>query len=344
MPLSALLNSEMVYAFNFTPLDWHALRSRVKELHHPCCDAGVVLKRSYLGTQFFAHARKGVCVTGPETMQHLQAKDVIAKAAIEAGWKAETEVQGKTPAGEAWIADVLVTRGNVKLAFEVQLTQQPIEVTQARQTRYEVSGIRGLWFMRRGTRKDLPRPSKMLPIFSLESTPEGFNVAIDWTYSFSRPEHWVPLDRFVTGALSKRLIWRPFEGKTVPVIRRVYRRQCLTCHKWNALPCECSVNNQFSFNPDPVFQHSQDLMEALYPTTDRQRYVIAEMKTGGELLWMTCRHCGASLMDWTKAPFHKKSVQLPTIQVMLTAGMLDAMENPYATNFWAFNHEPAQQP
>lgn len=132
MPLSALLASEPIYAFNFPPDAWKELRSRASELRFPCCDAGVVLKRSHIGTQFFAHARKGVCVTGPESMAHLQAKDAIARAAIAAGWKAETEVRGRSPAGEDWVADVQVTRGNVKLAFEVQLTRQSEEVNVAR--------------------------------------------------------------------------------------------------------------------------------------------------------------------------------------------------------------------
>jgi Competence protein CoiA-like family len=77
----------------------------------PCCQAAVVLKKSSLGTQFFAHQRTGACSTQPESREHLLAKDVIARAAIAAGWNAVTESRDAAQPS-AWMADVLCTQPN----------------------------------------------------------------------------------------------------------------------------------------------------------------------------------------------------------------------------------------
>lgn len=342
MPLSSLFAGETIYAFNFTPAAWKGLRSQAKDLRFPCCDAGVILKTSHVGTQFFAHARKGVCVTAPESQDHLAAKDVIARTAIAAGWEAETEVRGTTPAGEAWTADVMVTRGSAKLAFEVQLARQPDDVTRARQARYTASGVRALWLMRQPARVELPRPSKSLPLFRIESTPDGFQVGIDWAYSFSRPALWVPLDKFVTGALNKHLVWRPLEGQIVSVTRDVRRRTCFMCGSWNAIPGHAQINKSLSFNQLDAMNRLPGLMEILYPENDRLRYQIAGMKAGGPSCWVSCCKCGGNLVDpprsapsWRTSP-RAPNRTLPPIKITLTGDVLDALNKSYVTDLWGW--------
>jgi competence CoiA-like predicted nuclease len=109
----------------------------------------VVLKRSSLGTHFFAHQRTGACNTEPESREHLLAKETTARAALSVGWNATTE--SRDPAEPpAWIADVLCTRAKkpAKIAFEIQWTRQTHAETERRQTAYASAGVRGLWLMR----------------------------------------------------------------------------------------------------------------------------------------------------------------------------------------------------
>lgn len=329
MPLSALIDAEPIYAFNFTPEAWTDLRSRAKDLRFPCCDAGVVLKRSPLGTQFFAHARRGNCATAPETAEHLQAKDMIARAAIDAGWKAETEVRGKSPAGEDWIADVLVTRGTVKLAFEVQWSRQSDEETRARQARYEASGVRALWLMKQ---KDIPSPSKALPAFLLQKMDDGFCVAVDWDPFFHFANQRYSLGRFVQGALGRQLIWRPMAGKAVPLTWRVRRRTCEVCNAWNQIPVWGSLRESTSIVPQQLLGKPEFLIDALLPAEFRRRHQIARIDYRGQIIYESCWRCGASLMDLRY--LYGTELDLPTCHVTLSSEILDALGDRRAFDHW----------
>ncbi|MBK9340609.1 MAG: hypothetical protein IPN04_08360 [Rhodoferax sp.] len=130
-----------------------------------CCGSRVVLKKSSLGTQFFAHSKKGVCITAPESVEHLFAKSQVATSLIGTDWSARTEVTGKSPMGEQWIADVLLNAGSKKVAIEIQWSPQDQEETQRRQKRYKDSGIRGLWLFRKPTNL---LSEKHTPTFLLE--------------------------------------------------------------------------------------------------------------------------------------------------------------------------------
>lgn len=329
MPLSSILADEPIYAFNYSPEDWQLLRARASQLRFPCCDAGVVLKRSSLGTQFFAHARKGVCVTGPETMDHLQAKDIIARAAIAAGWKAETEVRGKSPAGEDWIADVLVTRGTVKLAFEVQWSRQSAEESLARQVRYEASCVRALWLMRQ---KDIPMPSKALPAFLLQKTDDGFCVAVDWDPFFHFANQCYSLDRFVRGVLRRQLIWRPLAGKAVPLTWRVRRRTCEVCNALNHIPVRGALRESTSIAPQQLLGKPEFLIDALLPADFCRRHQVAKFDISGEIFYESCRSCGASLMD--QRYLYGKVLDLPAFNVTLSSEILDALGDQRAFDCW----------
>jgi competence protein CoiA len=100
-------------SFDLVDEQWRALaleNRKARSLKMPCCGSQVVLKRSHLGTQFFAHKAVGDCATGPETEAHLQLKKTVVDAARANGWAAATEVPGISPSGEQWTADVLAQK------------------------------------------------------------------------------------------------------------------------------------------------------------------------------------------------------------------------------------------
>lgn len=123
MPLSCMSPNGLKYAFRHDAASWEALAAKNRKESHlstECCGHRVVLKRSPLGTQFFAHQRRSACNFQPESKEHLLAKDTIARAAQSIGWNAETEARSLERLPE-WIADVLCSRADrvVRVAFEV---------------------------------------------------------------------------------------------------------------------------------------------------------------------------------------------------------------------------------
>lgn len=153
MPLRCLDDdARSLDAMALTTPEWVALTAtnrHVRHLRMHCCASLVVLKTSRLGTRFFAHHVLGGCASGDESAEHLHLKALAIAAARAAGWEAEAEAGGATPAGEPWRADVLATRGRHRVAVEVQWSGQANAETARRQTRYAASGVRGLWLFRR---------------------------------------------------------------------------------------------------------------------------------------------------------------------------------------------------
>jgi competence CoiA-like predicted nuclease len=137
--------------FDLSPDEWRALEAEnraARQLGLPCCSSRAVLKRSNLGTQFFAHKAASDCSTAPETETHLRLKRMVVEAARAHGWDAETEVVGVAPSGERWKADVLARDGRHVVAVEIQWSAQTVEEARRRQARYASSGVRCLWLLR----------------------------------------------------------------------------------------------------------------------------------------------------------------------------------------------------
>lgn len=171
MPLTALVNQKLVVAPLLTDEEWTSLTAEAKakkvDVILPCCYAPGHLRVSKLGTRHFFHHRRGECTTAPETVEHMKAKEEVALACRDAGWGVATEA-----AGDGWRADVLATRGNAKIAFEIQWSAQSFEETEHRQERYRQAGIRGCWLFRKLPR-DLLSPCNEVPAFEVSMGENG---------------------------------------------------------------------------------------------------------------------------------------------------------------------------
>ncbi|WP_292391713.1 competence protein CoiA family protein [Mesorhizobium sp.] len=213
MPLRCLLpGDQSIHAFDLRAQEWAELRSENRRTHHlrmPCCAARVVMKVSPRGQQFFAHQPRGICITAPETEEHLFLKGLAVEAARKAGWTASTEVRGSSPTGEEWTADVLATKGNHRVAVEIQWSRQTAQETMRRQQRYRQSGVRSLWLIRKlgfPISKDLPA------VFVGGDKQRGFEARIpNGTRQNKRdlddPKNWrqrVPMASFLQAAFERR--------------------------------------------------------------------------------------------------------------------------------------------
>src|SRR5262245_17087096 len=70
MPLRCLdpPRGKSIHSFDLHDDEWQALKLENRTARHlrmPCCESPVVLKRSRLGTRFFAHMKRGNCATAP---------------------------------------------------------------------------------------------------------------------------------------------------------------------------------------------------------------------------------------------------------------------------------------
>ena len=201
MPLRALQGETNVLAYEKTAVEWEEIKQtyREKDLRMPCCSTIAIPKTSHLGNHFFSHHTKGNCASAGESLKHIYIKTLIAKAAIDVGWRAITEFRGTSPSGSQWVADVYCTKGDEARVIEVQLSGQTPEEFNRRQRMYVESGVKSLWLASRFNRNRL-EPSLDLPVFELEMISDR-SVPMIKEFEVSLPE-------FVNLALSGRLRWK----------------------------------------------------------------------------------------------------------------------------------------
>lgn len=225
MPLRAFADREKeVIAPFLTDDEWYileaAVRTKKSVIFLPCCQNTAYLRTSKLGTRHFVHKRKSGCDWVPETVSHLMAKSEIALACKNVGYDVSTEVSGSD-----WRADVLATKKLIKVAFEVQLSNQTMEDTWERQDRYESDGIRGCWFFSK-LPTDSDYANRDLPLFKLlVNTNKEFTVALNgksFTLSF-----------FVESLLQKRICFcKTMRIKQKQSVRVVFfETKCWKCGK-----------------------------------------------------------------------------------------------------------------
>lgn len=205
-----------IQAFDLTGEQWEQLKAENRECHHlrmPCCPSEVVLKKSRRGTRFFAHAKIGPCLTADESEEHRFLKTLVVEVARECGWTAETEVSGSTRSGEQWRADVLATKGNARVAIEIQWSGQVDDETFRRQERYRECGVRGLWLLRQ---PGFPVSHELPAVCIGGSIEAGFHALLPYPWRrMTRNDRttmtgWkvvAPMREFIKAAFNRRLRW-----------------------------------------------------------------------------------------------------------------------------------------
>lgn len=147
MPLKAILDGKEIIGELMDYQEWKDLKKAVKDgsvkLTTACCGVECYARERH-GTRHFVHKHVGNCSTEGETMEHLLLKARILRGCRNAGYDVDAEVNG-----DGWRADVLATKGKIKVAFEVQWSPQTYEETVERQKKYEDSHVRGVWLFRK---------------------------------------------------------------------------------------------------------------------------------------------------------------------------------------------------
>ena len=239
MPLSCKYGENTLFSFDFDAAGWAGLKASnasEKNLRMTCCDEHVTLKTSKLGTQFFAHKRRGECTSAAETAEHLFVKACIAKAIRGTGWEVNTEQSGQAPDGSVWVADVMASRGAHRIAFEMQWSAQSSDETARRQEQYRSSGVRGLWLFRHPSAVQVSKDIPSLHVeVQLDPPSAWVSIPRETTYGSKKMDYqWGPrieLGRFVRGCLARKFIWAPGIDQAVPLDIFTADQACWRCKK-----------------------------------------------------------------------------------------------------------------
>lgn len=368
MPLKCLNFGEPIFSFDIQPEEWEILRDQnalTRSLRMPCCDAGVVLKTSKLGTRYFAHARKGPCTTASESAEHILAKSVIAEAVKRAGWPVETEHFGVTSSGEIWIADVLARSSRTRqIAFEVQWSRQTEEETLRRQAKYAEAGVRCMWLMRQ---HDLPK-GQQIPAFRLvfDATKTKFTIKIPSVLHSiymsvcdkDEPQYWsqsIELGRFIEGALQGKLKFRPALNKTLPLEVDAAAISCWRCKKptriitgltflsERVLPGCANVHTSiYSFDE---IENGQQILASLLPNSLLKQYHIGRLKsrysTTSKTSYLSngCAHCDAIMGRFYDHEVAWDSQPIFEVEAYLDGQWATQLKHIESLDVWWFEEE-----
>jgi competence CoiA-like predicted nuclease len=176
LPIRAIIDGSDVHAYEYSDEAWSEFKTLYKTLSPlmPCCETPAIPKTSKLGNFFFAHQKKGRCLSEPESAEHIFLKSLIARAAINAGWSVIAECHGTSAFDEKWVADVLCKKGKVSVALEVQLSPITYSDLLARTERYRRSNVRVAWFADALKFRDWKSKSnKSLPLFGISQLASG---------------------------------------------------------------------------------------------------------------------------------------------------------------------------
>ena len=125
-------------------------------------------------------------------MEHLRLKALVAQAAAAADWTVAVE-----HVAQGWVADVLASSAQMRVAFEVQWSRQSLADYERRQARYADDGVRGVWLVRAPPALYLPNPG--LPLFVVREWQRAPAVVMSGRA--------FPVDQAVRLLLAGRCVW-----------------------------------------------------------------------------------------------------------------------------------------
>lgn len=279
MSLRCISGDQELLSIDFNAEGWEELRARNRKdrvLKMVCCGAEVTLRKTKLGTQYFAHSRKEGCEADTDTAEVMLARGVIAKAVRRAGWNVSVETAGALGSQDGWTLDVLANReGGKPVAFKVQWGRLSLDEVARYQALSQAAGIRTLWLMRQ---QSIP-VGKATPAFRLSHDAEANMCVVSLpgpnyhpAFASSKrsknndgPNYWrqdVELDRFVQGALAGKLRFAPQVGRTLPLDVCVAYTECWRCKKPTGLVID------LCFAASRVLQGAADVTADIYDFDD----------------------------------------------------------------------------
>lgn len=332
MPLVATVEGVRRVSSLLTDDEWVALKKDVQakraRLILRCGQPGH-LKSTRKGTRFFAHnpGSGHECESTGETQQHLRAKDIIVRAAVAAGWDAEPEVRG-----DGWVADVLATKGTVRLAFEVQWSNQNDADYERRQDRYRRDGVRGAWFVRHEA--SIPGvPSADIPLFRLAEDGDDMVAVVG--------DQQRPLADAVALLLSGKVKHREYVSTGQPVELRVrgHKNDCWKCQAtflvWHVegftVTGECGQQrggwlSYELFAPDRI-EHAPGVRDAIVAVAANQPLPVGRLQSrttqasGTRYMAFVCPGCNATSGDFfIRDMFMEEAYEPAFLEATVAAG------------------------
>lgn len=298
---------------------WSELKRsyRTSGLMMACGQPGVP-KTSRLGTQFFAHASGADCQLhegGPESPEHLATKAAVARAAREISWDAVIEY----PAPDrTWIADVLVSNGNRRIAVEAQWSSQMKADFERRQRRYETAGIECFWLAAPANTEN----ARTVPHYETHGTVDDLQIQLP---TFVDPTT-RPLGDGIKMILRQQVL-PVAEFIATHASIRTQMSKCWHCEKWmslwavTGLDLESRCGGMVTIGwPDPWELWAAERHERRLEPLIREAIQGSDLPTAVELrmkrsdqaertyLAMTCPSCGYvqgdGMLDWRPTAPH----------------------------------------
>lgn len=306
MPLTATVADRRVEAWTLCEAEWIKLKREYRKLGcQMSCGQPGYPKTSPLRTQYFAHLPNTDCGLhegGPEGPEHLRAKAILAETARAAGWTATVEYPAQD---RSWIADVLIERGGLRMALEVQWSTQSGADFARRQQRYEDAGVKGRWFVAERNRAN----ASSVPSFVISGSVEELMLEIPGGIVRQEPAQ-VALDDgialLLSGTFKPRVEVKPVSALVHGALARCWRADCakwLTLWRVIALDVDTRCGESFRYSnwfhyeehrPDRTEYFLQNDITRAINASDLPtaiRYDTRHDRVAGYHKAMICPHC-----------------------------------------------------
>lgn len=359
-------------SLDFDAEAWIDLRVRnrkARSLKMTCCGADVSLRQTKLGTQYFAHAKKGTCQVGIDPAEVLLAREIIARVARRAGWVVTFDASAAPNGEDGWTVDVLARRaGGKPVAFKVQWGRISLDEVARYQAAAQALGIRTLWLMRQ---RSIP-VSNAVPAFRLnhDAGANRYSVSLPGPYyhpafatskNSDGPNFWgqhIELGLFVEGALGGKLCFAPQIGRTLPLDVCAAYTDCWRCKKTTGVVID------LCFAASRVLQGASDVTATIYDFDGESGGVALLMSTlpaetlalhgigpikprysrteGQPYLSNGCIHCDALMGRFFDHEIAYDAHPIFSIDVVFDERWHTHLEDREAVDKWWFDDRPGE--